>query len=518
MTTTCSKLWKARALLMRGLEFLDPQPMPSMRLLPLVVVALFAAPAAAQVAQPAPTTTMTLDEAVVLARRNNPTFLQIANQRKTADAAVRSAYGDFLPSSSASFSSRYQQGGKQIFQGATLESSDNMSSSYSVGLNYSLSAATLLAPRAARANRDATEAEIGGAAEALRSAVVQQYINTLQAEARAALADTLMLTTKGQLDLAQARVAVGAGNALDVRRAEVAVGQAEVATLIAYNNAQLEMLRLFQQLGVPMPEGGVRLVTQFSVTRPAFTKDSLLQLARRINPAVNALRSRVSASGVDLKVAKSRYTPTLSLSTGVGGQAFELTNPDLAIQQAQLSTQSSLRNCLTTDSLRVGAGLRARGCSSIVFTDEDAAAIRNENNKFPFKFNRAPLGMSAFLSIPLFDGFSREQAVEQAEVSRENQQFALRARELQLTTEVTQAYLNLMTALRTVELQEQNARKAREELAFAEERFRAGAAPFLDVTTSRGTFAQAQIDRVNAIYDYHKAFAALETAVGRPLR
>jgi len=26
------------------------------------------------------------------------------------------------------------------------------------------------------------------------------------------------------------------------------------------------------------------------------------------------------------------------------------------------------------------------------------------------------------------------------------------------------------------------------------------------------------IDRVNAIYDYHKAFAALENAVGRPLR
>jgi hypothetical protein len=26
------------------------------------------------------------------------------------------------------------------------------------------------------------------------------------------------------------------------------------------------------------------------------------------------------------------------------------------------------------------------------------------------------------------------------------------------------------------------------------------------------------IGRVNAIYDYHKAFAALESAVGRPLR
>jgi outer membrane protein len=45
-----------------------------------------------------------------------------------------------------------------------------------------------------------------------------------------------------------------------------------------------------------------------------------------------------------------------------------------------------------------------------------------------------------------------------------------------------------------------------------------GASTFLDVITSRGTYEQALIDRVNAIYDYHKAFAALENAVGRPLR
>ena len=28
----------------------------------------------------------------------------------------------------------------------------------------------------------------------------------------------------------------------------------------------------------------------------------------------------------------------------------------------------------------------------------------------------------------------------------------------------------------------------------------------------------AESDRINAIYDYHKAFAALESAVGHPLR
>jgi outer membrane protein TolC len=84
--------------------------------------------------------------------------------------------------------------------------------------------------------------------------------------------------------------------------------------------------------------------------------------------------------------------------------------------------------------------------------------------------------------------------------------------------DVTAAYLSLRTAFRTVQLQEQNARKAREELTFAEERYRVGAAIFLDVTTARVAYERAESDRINAIYDYHKAFAVLESAVGRPLR
>jgi outer membrane protein len=94
----------------------------------------------------------------------------------------------------------------------------------------------------------------------------------------------------------------------------------------------------------------------------------------------------------------------------------------------------------------------------------------------------------------------------------------VKGREVRLDADVTEAYLNLVTASRTVELNDLNAGAAREQLAFAEERYRVGAATFLDVTTARGDFERAQIDRLNAVYEYHRAFAALESAVGRPLR
>lgn len=482
------------------------------------VVALLLAGGTAHGQAPASDQALTLDEAITLARRNNALYLQTSNRRRVAEAQVRSANGALLPSVSSSFSSAFQKGGTQYFNGTQLNAnSDNLSSSYSVGVNYSINGAALFAPRALRANRDAVEADIDDAAEALRQQVTNQYITVLQAQARAAVQDTLAATARAQLDLAKARVSVGSGTVLDVRRAEVAIGQAEVQALTARNAVEVQKLRLFETMGVPA-QRSARLATTFAVQEPAFVLDSLLDLARRTNPRLVAHRARERAAEMQVKARKSEYTPTLSLSTGVGGQSFEYTDTEFLVQRGQRNAAQGLAQCEEQNQVRTRVGLARFDCSQFAFTDADVAAVRTANNKFPFNFERSPFGLSARLSLPLFDGFRREQSVEEAQVQREGARHEVRGYELKLNANVTEAYLNLVTAARTVALQEQNAAKAREELAFAEERYRVGAAPFLDVATSRATAAQAQIDRVNSVYDYHKAFAALEIAVGRPLR
>ena len=45
-------------------------------------------------------TTLSLDEAISLAKRNNPSYLQLLNSRTRADANLRAAYGSLLPSAS----------------------------------------------------------------------------------------------------------------------------------------------------------------------------------------------------------------------------------------------------------------------------------------------------------------------------------------------------------------------------------------------------------------------------------
>ena len=489
-----------------------------MRILVLAALAFVPAVSAAQNAMPTPGAPLTLDEAISTARRNNPAYLQIANNRRTADAAVRSARGALLPSADASFGSRYQQGGQQVFNGLSFtNSSDAIQSSYGLNLGYRISTATFVNPKAAMADRDAVEADIIGNSEQLRAAVTQQYLSVLQAQARSALQDTLVTTAETQLELAKAKVAVGSGTSLDIRRAEVALGQAQVALLTARNNVEVEKLRLYQQMGVPQPEN-VQLTTEFPINPPTLALDALLDMARRQNPAIVALRSRERAASLNVKVAQAAYTPTLQLSTGWGGNSYQYTDGDFLVNQARAGVLGQQAQCFQQDSIRTRVGLPASNCGAIQFTDAQAAAIRSKNNQFPFKFQRSPLALSAQLSIPLFDNFNREERVQQAAVNRDDAIYNVKAKDLALTADVTQAYLTLRTQRQTVALQEQNASKAKEELAYAEERYKVGASTFLDVVTSRGTYEQALIDRVNAVYDYHKAFAALENAVGHPLR
>ncbi len=482
---------------------------------------LLPATARAQVSDTTRSAVLTLDEAIALALRNNPQHLQLVNDSRTAAWAVRSAYGALLPTASVSFSSEYRKEGSQPFQGLSFStSSDVYQSSYWLGLTYDIDPSTFITPRLESARRDAVEAEIVGSSHTLRSLVKQAYLIALKSEAQAQLQDTLVQAAQAQLELARARAAVGSGTQLDVTRAEVALGTQQVAALRARNTAEVDKLRLFERMGVMQPPN-VRLSTRFSVTSPSISLDEVMGIARQENPSLRAFRSREKVASLDVRRAQSQYLPSLSLSTGWGGYTQQYTNDRLLIEGRRAEVLGNRAECFTTDSIRQGAGLSpiTSFCNSaFTFTPTDEETIRRENDKFPFDFTRQPFTVQARVSLPLFDGFAREQRLQVAQASRDDARYQVRQQELRLTADVTAAYYTLVTAVRASEVQEQNAAKAREELRLTEERYRVGAATFVELTESRASFERAEQDRIAAIYDYHQAWAALENAVGRPLR
>jgi outer membrane protein len=471
--------------------------------------------------------TLTLEEALDLARRNNPEYLAASNDAATADWAVREAYGALLPGASASGSLSWQDAGTQrfgIFTGEDLgiqSSTSYYSSSYSLGLNYRLSGSSLLAPGREKALRRATEAGIDASRLTLETSVSAQYLAVLRAQEGVTLARQELARAEENVRLAEARVAVGAAIPMEVKQAQVERGRAQVALLQAENAVRAERLRLGQTIGVPL-EQDVTLTTQFAVTDVPWQPAELIETALSANPQLLAARANERAADTGIDMARSAYLPSLSLSAGFSGYTRQAANESFLIAQARGQVESQRENCQFLNSISAGLSTplpgRPENCSAFTLTPAQEARIRAENSVFPFDFTREPLSASLQLSLPVFQGFTRERQVEEARAAAADARFRLRAEELRIRTDVNTAYGNLVTARRSVDIEETNRDLAQEQLDLARERYRLGAASFIELQEAETVKARADRAYLDAVYAFHEAIATLESAVGRPLR
>lgn len=469
---------------------------------------------------PAAPDTLTLEEAVSIARRNNPELLAQQNDRRTARAASRAARADFLPSARVSNTFGYTAAGERRFGSVAISESEPAiySSSYSLGLSYALSGAKLMQPSIARAQERATVQRIAGAEANLTAQVAQQYLTVLQAQERVDQSQREVARTDEHLRLAQARFEVGAGTPLDVRRAESQKGRAQVALVQARNDAAVATLGLGELMGVEL-QPGARLTSEFALFQPGWSADSLLALAAENNPTLRAARSQAGAARTGVRAAQSSYLPSLNFNVGWDGSVFRAGDVGSLMDQSVRSAQARLDNCVRGNQLNQLLGQPTQDCTSFAFDPEQVRQqARERNSRFPFDYERQPMSAALSVSLPIFTGLSRHQQVEEARAQSEDAQYQVRAQENRLRVDVNSALRNLRTAYETAQLQEQVARTAGEELRLAQERFRFGAASSVEVTDAQTTLAEAERGRIDAVYNFHKSLAALEALVGRPLR
>jgi len=161
------------------------------------------------------------------------------------------------------------------------------------------------------------------------------------------------------------------------------------------------------------------------------------------------------------------------------------------------------------------SGLDATGNALL---PEVQSAILIPNNQWPFQFNSQPFRASVQISLPIFTGFNRSLGVARANAAREDADEAVRARLLAVRSDVQGRYLALQASYQAIGVQESNRKAAQEQLLLSQERFRLGNGRALEVTDAQTAVLRAEADYVNAIYAYHRSIAALEYAVGRPLR
>jgi outer membrane protein len=498
----------------------------------LALSAGVAAPLAAQDpgAAAAPTATLTLAEALQQARANSPTYRQTLNDLGPARWGVRNAYASFLPSASASAGLGYTGSGSSSFGGTFFDqSSPSYNSDYSIGLQWRLDGQVLTAPGAAKANQRAAERDVENADAQLKFAVTTQYLQGLQNTAQVEVAQQQVARNDENLKLARARYEVGQATLIDVRRAEVDKAQAEVQLLRAQqaeNEAKLELLR---RMGIvaPVSVEQLRLTDSFAVATPDFQLEQLMTLASEQNPELRALKAREDAASANVTAAKSEYLPSLSFRAGWQGFTQQFTDESILLGGALASAQSGFQSCQDNNVIRANAGLSTTpDCAAANGLAPGGTALREDvrsgilanNNVFPFNYTRQPFSAGITVSLPLFTGFGRQLRVSQARAQQQDAEEGVRARALQVRTEVQARWLALQTSHKAIAVQAASRDAAREQLRLAQDRYRLGSGTSLELSDAQNAVARAEGDYVNAVYDYHKALAALEAAVGRPLR
>ena len=485
----------------------------------LLAVAL---PLGAQQTVPA---SLSLEEALDIARQHNPTYLQAENDRHQADWDVRQAYGALLPSASANSSVSWQGSGEQQFGAVTLgdlgfgDLPSYYGSSYFLGLNYNLSYSTILGPSQAKAQRETTQALIRISGAALVAQVTNAYLEVLRQQESVRLADQQLENSQFNLRLAQGQLEVGQVTPIDVGLAEVQVGRSEVGVLQARNAVETGRMRLLQQMGVSVGQE-IQLATSFRLTQPTWELTELLDRAMDGNPTLQARnRSRESAD-INVRSARSAYLPSLSMSTGWSGFTNQASSTEFQVVQAQAQVAGAVQNCAATNDLyrRLADPLPPMDCTRFAFTDADRQQIADQNNQFPFSFQRAPPSFRLSLSIPIFQGLSRQRNLEAAKLQREDLTLQVREQEIALEADLSVGLANVRTAYQSALLEDRNRALAERQLELARERYRLGAITFVELVVAQTGLAQADRDYTGAVFAYHDTVTNLEALVGASLR
>ena len=485
----------------------------------------------ATVRRPPPAVTLSLQDALQQARANSPAYRQVLNDEAPARWGVRNAYAGFLPTVSVAGDVGYVGSGEtNLGGGLTLPTSSFLTSGYSLGLAWQLDGRVLSAPGQQKALRRATEEDITGAGINLRAEITTQYLNALQAAAQVDVARQQVVRNVDFLTLARARYQVGQATLLEVRQAEVIKGQSDVALLRAVQQENEAKLDLLRRMGVepPVTVDQIGLSDSFPVTPPEFVLNDLLRMADEQNPLLRSLRARQDAATWGVRSARSEFLPSLSLQAGWSGFTQEYTDDGVLLGESLAGARSNAARCQYDNQVRTALDLGGQvpDCfaafglnSSGTALDESAARqIRDANDVFPFDYTGQPFRANLTVSLPIFTGFSRSLRVSQARAQELDVDEDVRAQRLQVRTEVQARHLALQTAYQAIDVQAANREAARDQLRLAQDRYRLGAGTSLEVSDAQNAVQQAEGDYVNAVYDYHKAVAALEAAVGRPLR
>jgi outer membrane protein len=342
----------------------------------------------------APAWADTLQQAIALAYRTNPTLqAQRANQR-ALDETVPQARAGLRPEIGVSGNASYQRADSPDTAGRDLDGdgdfdvqpSSNIEEVDSTGATISLTQTLYSGGRLAR-GIDAAEANVRSGRESLRSveqqvlvAVIQAYVDVQRDVEILRIREANVAVLRRQLDESNARFEVGEITRTDVSQSEARLAQSEAD--FAGAQAQLSVSRAAYAAIV----GQAPTDLTDPPTLPGLPGDfeAALDVGLNENPNVLAAEYSLQAAEARHAQARSAYLPSVGLSTSYGGTTA-ISDFDLSDRTTTFQAGVSVSVPLFTGGLnrsRVVQALEQANAAQIEIERQKRTVLQNVSGAF----------------------------------------------------------------------------------------------------------------------------------------
>jgi outer membrane protein len=429
----------------------------------LVAVAAAAQPAAL----PRIDGALTMAQAVELALERSLRVKAAEAETRTMDSMRREALAPFWPQLSANgylsdqtlAPNVYGSAGNtmarnvQVFE-ANQTRDANVTAMYSLfagGRDYYGYKAAAARADAARQMRAATQLDVGMQARL-------DYIATLRETENTRVTGDLRRDVEERLRLARERLAAGR-----IPRYYVLRDEAELASVIqmdamARSRAEIALVALKTTLGVDLASS-ITLADRLEYAPVAVSAEEGIRQAAAGHPEIRAAAKQREATEAEVRAAVGGYFPQVSLAAMY-----------------------------------------------------DFVWMRDRNER---RTSDDGYSVGLVVTLPLFDGFMRENALATAQAKRERAVQAEGLARQQVAKEVTQTALMLAAAETSVAASRQGLEQATEEFRIVQERFAAGRGIQLEILDAQVSLTRARFNAVSALAEYHAALAMWLKATGR---
>jgi outer membrane protein TolC len=434
--------------------------------------------------------TLTIEDAVRIALITNRSYATAAANLDRAKGRVGEARAALKPTAGISGKlDYYDRPTTADFGGSSIAIVNQFSDVYNanITLPIDISGAIHSAVDQAKFNEVAARIDVNRVRNQLVFEVRNAFFEALRAQGRLVVSEDSLANAHTRLEDAQAMLRAGTGTQFDVLTSQRDVADAEQVMIKARGDVTIALARLKNAIGIDVSdsiqitdEGAVQEPSAKDVpTTPSTIPDDQLHIAKNLVPLGPDYQSFV-AEGLSNRP--------------------EILEQDAAITAAQRGVRYESRSLLPSLSLSAGYVYQPNHAG---FTPEKQGVLT--------------LGFS----VPILDGGLAKARRQEAEAMVEASKIDHRTAVDLVTLEVQEAYVELSQAAERVQVATVGLEQAREAFRLARLRAQVGVSaspqvsPQLELSNAQTTLTQAETNRVDAIYDYNLARAALDRATGR---